>query len=80
MPTMRCKVTCTAKERIGETDRLTFQPVTCGSPENSEFFRWTPAGQIDLWVVNPSVGERINVGTEFFLDFTPCAAAARPAK
>jgi hypothetical protein len=46
-------------------------PVYDGSPENKEFFRWTPGGQIQLGTVNPEAAKQFEVGKEFYVDFTP---------
>lgn len=48
------------------------QPVTSGSPENAEFFKWTPSGQIQLGTINPAAAEQFKPGTEMYVDFTPC--------
>lgn len=46
-------------------------PVNGLSEENKEFFRWTPAGSIDLGTVNPAVAAQMHIGNEFYVDFTP---------
>jgi len=48
-----------------------FTAVTEGSPENKDFWKWTPAGQITLNCVNPQVLEEFTVGQEYYVDFTP---------
>lgn len=45
--------------------------VNATSEENKQFFRWTPAGSIDLGTVNPAVVEQMHIGDEFYVDFTP---------
>lgn len=50
---------------------IKLQPVTGNSEENKAFFRWTPAGSIDLGTVNPAVVEQFHIGDEFYIDFTP---------
>lgn len=50
---------------------IKLQPVTGTSEENKAFFRWTPAGTIDLGTINPAVVEQFHVGDEFYVDFTP---------
>lgn len=44
--------------------------VTGNSDENREFFRWSPAGTIDLSTVNPKVAAEMPIGREFYVDFT----------
>lgn len=73
---MRCKF---------RVDRVTYEPeqatlelsaVTAGtSRENSEFFRWTPSGQLKLSVVRHEVASKLRPGQEVYLDITPVAEA-----
>lgn len=42
-----------------------------GSPENKEFFRWTPSGQISLGVLNKRAWDQLQLGEEYYVDFTP---------
>ncbi len=53
---------------------IKLMPVTGNSEENKQFFRWTPAGSIDLGTVNPAVVEQFHIGDEFYIDFTPAKA------
>jgi hypothetical protein len=46
-------------------------PVTGDSPENKEFFKYTPCGQIQMSVLNPSAGEAFEPGREYLLEFIP---------
>lgn len=50
---------------------IKLNPVTGNSEENKQFFRWSPAGSIDLGTVNPAVVEQFHIGDEFYVDFTP---------
>lgn len=45
--------------------------MTGGSAENDSFFRWTPAGSIELWAVKPG---HFEVGRDYFVDFSPAEA------
>lgn len=55
---------------------IVLQPVIGDNPENKEFFKWTPSGQISLGVLNPSAAEQFEIGKEFYVDFTPAPASA----
>lgn len=46
-------------------------PVSGTSEENKAFFRWSPAGTIDLGTLNPAVVAQMHIGDEFYVDFTP---------
>jgi hypothetical protein len=49
---------------------INLQAVYDGSPENKEFFKWTPSGSVGLNVVNPAAAEQFIEGAEYYLDFT----------
>lgn len=69
----RIKVTCNAKMPSYDNDGcyLVFTPVTTGSEENKEFFKYTPGGQIQLNICNPNVTEKFVLGEEYYCDFSP---------
>ena len=46
-------------------------PVTSGSPENAEFYKWTPNGLIELSTINERVATQFVPGAQFYVDFTP---------
>ena len=50
---------------------IELKPVTCGSPENESFFKWTPWGDIKIGTINAAAAEQFKPGTEFYVDFTP---------
>jgi hypothetical protein len=52
----------------GQTISLT--PVYANSPENAEFYKWTPCGSVELGTINPKAGDYFKLGKEYFLDFT----------
>jgi hypothetical protein len=46
------------------------EPVVDGSDENREFFKYTPAGKIELYTVNVAALDQFAVGDQFYVDFT----------
>lgn len=63
----------------GEMERqelrtVKLQAVYDGSPENKEFFKWTPSGQISLGVLNPEAWKQLELGKEYYVDFSPAQA------
>jgi hypothetical protein len=44
-------------------------PVTTGSKENADFFKWTPSGSMDLGTVNQAAADALELGAEYFIDF-----------
>jgi hypothetical protein len=55
--------------------QVTFQPVTSGSPENDNFFKWTPSGKLEM-SIKPEVAELFEVGKSYYLDFSPAIVQA----
>ena len=46
------------------------RPVSVGSPENEEFFRTTPAGDISVTVKRIETAASLDLGAEYYVDFT----------
>lgn len=49
---------------------LYFEFVMDGSPENKEFFKWSPGGEVKMYTVNPAVIKELEIGKEYYMDFT----------
>lgn len=45
--------------------------VTDGSEENRSFWKYTPAGDIQMTIDNPEAVKQFEPGREFYVDFTP---------
>ncbi len=41
-----------------------------GSPENKEFFKWTPSGSISIGMLAASTWKNFELGKEYYVDFT----------
>lgn len=50
---------------------VTMQPVSGGSAENENFFKYTPYGELKIGTINPEVAKRLEVGKTYYLDITP---------
>jgi hypothetical protein len=46
-----------------------------GNPENAEFFKWTPSGEITIGCANPAATAAFVPGMEMYVDFTPVPKA-----
>lgn len=69
---VRCKFRVHNIDRNPDgTGSVAMTPVYSGSPENEEFFRFTPAGDIKVYTVNAAALAQFDVGKEFYVDFTP---------
>jgi hypothetical protein len=55
----------------GETQTIKLTPVTSGSEENKAFYDATPSGSIDLMLLNEDAGKQLELGKEYYVDFTP---------
>lgn len=69
---VRAKFVCESKQDVpGSGAQITLRPVYSGSEENKEFFKYTPAGQVQLSVVNEKAADQFEIGKEYYVDFTP---------
>lgn len=60
----------------GGVSTVKLQPVTTGSDENKEFFKYTPSGSIEIGTVNAAAAAQFVAGAEMYVDFTPVNTAA----
>lgn len=68
---VRAKFRVTAMTETGDQAfMITLRPVTSGSPENDDFFKWTPGGCIELATINEKAAEQFQVGSSYYIDFT----------
>ncbi len=67
---VRCKFNCVSKKEVETGFIIEMQPVTCGSKENEEFFKYTPYGRMEFGTVNHEAAKQIEVGKEYFIDIT----------
>lgn len=65
----RAKFTVTEKLETQYNFKFTMTPVVTGSPENEEFFKTTPGGQIVIQVAK-ALGDLFTVNTPYYVDFT----------
>ncbi len=70
--TVRAKFTVVGKtENQDGTASITMSPVYDGTPENKEFFKYTPSGLIQLGIMNPPAAAQFVQGKSYYVDFTP---------
>lgn len=50
---------------------LKLHPVSSGSPENDAFYASTPSGEIQLATVNADAVAEMQLGADYYVDFTP---------
>ena len=66
--TIRSKFAVLETETQENGDRkVTLTAVVCGSEENKEFWKYTPAGKIEIQISNPEV---VFEPGEYYVDFT----------
>jgi hypothetical protein len=51
---------------------VNLQAVTADSEENKTFSKYTPYGNLDITITNPSAFGAFKPGAEYILDFTEC--------
>jgi hypothetical protein len=59
----------TSLDRGEELRTIKLTAVYDGSPENKQFFKWTPNGTISIGVLNRSAWEQFALGEEKYVDF-----------
>ena len=65
----------TSLDRGEELRTIKLTAVYDGSPENKEFFRWTPNGSINIGVLNRAAWEQFPLGRELYVDFSDATPA-----
>ena len=85
MTSVRAKFTCTSIERRmssrwnsvtrehedKEMRTVTLIPVYGDSDENKRFWNATPAGTLQLGMINLEAAEAFDIGKEYYLDISP---------
>ena len=70
MSSVRAKFKCVQVTQTESGDRVQLAPVVGESPENKDFFKWTPSGQIEMGIMNPEASKQFIPGKEYYVDFT----------
>jgi hypothetical protein len=55
---------------VVDQETVTLRPVT--GKGNEEWSKYTPGGELKLYINNPAALEQFVVGKDYYLDFTPC--------
>ena len=71
---VRAKFVVETVEDWNEGKSIKLHAVYDGSPENKEFFQYTPAGYIQLSTVNLAAAKQFEVGKHLYVDFTEAPA------
>lgn len=69
--TVRAKFKVVEVTQYEQGSKIKLYPVTGGSPENEQFFKWTPTGEISMGTINPEAAKEFVIGGEVYVDFTP---------
>lgn len=76
MSKVRAKFRVQSITAIEEGYTVHMEPVTTGSPENEEFFKYTPYGSIKMGTINSEAVKQFHPGQEVYVDFTPITSEA----
>ncbi len=68
----------TSLDRNEELRTIHMSAVYDGSPENKEFFKYTPNGTIQIGVLNRKAWEEFPLGREVYVDFTDATPPPKP--
>jgi hypothetical protein len=72
MTKVRCKFSVWQNIKTEEGYNITLGAVTSGSPENEQFWKYTPAGSLNFNTINGSAAEQLIEGKEYYVDIIPC--------
>lgn len=51
--------------------KVELKPVTTGSEENKNFWKYTPSGKLEMWMTEGiPAAEQFQPGQEYYIDFT----------
>jgi hypothetical protein len=67
---VRAKFSVASVTRVLGGGSVVLQPVVSGSPENEQFYKYTPGGRIELSTVNEAALVQFEPGKLFYIDFT----------
>lgn len=68
---VKCKFKCTEKTENINGIAVKMEPVTYGSKENEEFFKYTPYGSLIMGTINKEAANQLEIGKDYYLDITP---------
>lgn len=71
---VRAKFKCNSVGYFPDTCTVSLSPVTNGSDENKEFFKYTPGGNIEMSVVSKATADMFEPGKEYYVDFSKVEA------
>ena len=66
-------------EGVVSSLQLKMSPVTSkpfdanGKNEDNTYSKWTPSGNLELWITNPALFETFRPGQRFYVDFIEAA-------
>lgn len=67
---MRAKFKVLSVTELESGSEVKLTPVTCGSAENENFFKYTPYGEISLGLLSKDAAKEYSPGAEVYVDFT----------
>lgn len=77
MTTMRAKFAVANVEKLETGERVTFRAVgksgaypDDGSDEDNSFAKYTPSADLTIYIANPALFGKFEVGQKYYADFT----------
>jgi hypothetical protein len=68
--TVRAKFTCVSKTDTINGSSIILEPVRTGSQENEQFYKYTPAGKVELTTINSDAARQFIPGCDYYIDIT----------
>lgn len=72
--TVRAKMRVESITKYASGTQVQMNPVTCGSKENENFYKYTPGGGMNLLMLKDEVAELFVPGKEYYIDITAADA------
>lgn len=71
--TVRAKFRCHFIQKAEDDSHrvVNMSPVTADTPENKSWSKYTPGGQLQMYITNPAAFEQFESGKEYFIDISP---------
>lgn len=67
---MRAKFKLDTMDKHDDYCNVTMHAITEQDGDNEEFWKYTPAGQLQMTITNPAAYDKLELGQTYYLDFT----------
>lgn len=69
MEKIRAKFKCDSVTDYGHSKQVCLSAVTSGIDKKKKLWKYTPAGDLKMYIDNPEAAKMFKPGSEYYLDF-----------